>query len=85
LFFFEFISSTTDPVAKQSSIASISSNVPLMATIKDNNMNYSTQLSTNTTTTTDVDSFLNSFKTHTSIEMKKKKRFLMKNFFDYRS
>jgi hypothetical protein len=54
-----------------------------MATIKDNNMNYSTQLSTNTTTT-DVDSFLNSFKTNTSIEMKKK-RFLMKNFFDYRS
>ena len=47
---------TKDTFAKQPSIASISSNVPLMATSRDKNENRST----------DVDQFLNAYKTNTS-------------------
>ena len=55
LFFFQS-RTTKDTFAKQPSIASISSNVPLMATSRDKNENRST----------DVDQFLNAYKTNTS-------------------
>jgi hypothetical protein len=57
--------STTDPVPKQSTIGSISSNVPLMTTNTSNDAHLSGRGWANTTTT-DVDSFLNSYKTNTS-------------------
>lgn len=69
MFYIYIYRSTTDPVPKQSSIASISSNVPTMAASKNNDI----QILTNTTT--DVESLLNSFKTNTS--MTTKKRFLV--------
>jgi hypothetical protein len=55
---------TTDPGSKKSSITSISSHVPLMATNTDSDVHFSTQSVVNTTT--DVDSFLSSFKTNPS-------------------
>jgi len=76
-FFFFIYRSITDPVPKQSSITSISSNVPLMATSNHDDTHYSTQLSTNTTT--DTQSFINSFKTNTS--MKTNKRIFDESFF----
>lgn len=53
---------TSDPLSKQSSITSISSNIPLMATNSDSQ--YSAHLLANTAT--DVQSFLDSLKTNTS-------------------
>ncbi|CAF5100858.1 unnamed protein product, partial [Rotaria sp. Silwood1] len=55
--------STTDPVPKQSSIANISSNIPLMATSKDNDSNLSSQSLTNSAT--DAQNLLNTSTTNT--------------------
>jgi hypothetical protein len=56
---FVYYRDTTDPVSKQPSVSSISSNAPVMTTSKDDD-----------NPSTDVQSILNSFKTNTSIMRK---------------
>ena len=55
---------TADPLMKQSSIASISSHVPLLSTSSDADAHHLTQAMVHTNT--DVQNFLDSMKTNTS-------------------